>query len=45
MVLNRRSLEKLKRIAPGRARVVTEEEQMRVFVRIKPLLDDDPCQP
>lgn len=45
MVLNRRSLEKLKRVAPGRGRVVTEEEQMRVFVRIKPLPNEDPSQP
>ncbi|XP_025412743.1 kinesin-like protein KIF18A isoform X2 [Sipha flava] len=42
MVLNRRSLENLKRIAPpGRGRVVTQEEKMRVFVRIKPLSDED----
>lgn len=41
MVLNRRSLENLKKIVPGRGRVVTQEEQMRVFVRIKPLLDED----
>ena len=42
MVLNRRSLENLKRIAPpGRGRVVIQEEKMRVFVRIKPLPDED----
>jgi len=47
MVLNRRSLENLKKIAPYRSRVVvTQEEQMRVFVRIKPLPDeDDPSKP
>lgn len=42
MVLNRRSLENLKKIAPSRGRVVvTQEEQMRVFVRVKPLPDED----
>lgn len=41
MVLNRRSLENLKKIVPGRGRVVTQEEQMRVFVRIKPLSDEE----
>lgn len=41
MVLNRRSLENLKKIAPSRGRIVTQEEQMRVFVRIKPLPDDE----
>lgn len=46
MVLNRRSLDKLKKIAtPSRARVVTQEEQMRVFVRIKPLPDEDLSKP
>ncbi|XP_050431645.1 kinesin-like protein KIF18A isoform X2 [Adelges cooleyi] len=42
MVLNRRSLENLKKIAPSsRGRVVVQEEQMRVFVRIKPLHEED----
>lgn len=43
MVLNRRSLENLKKMNPGRGRVVvTQEEHMRVFVRIKPLpVEDD----
>lgn len=46
MVLNRRSLENLKKIAPGRGRAVVQEEQMRVFVRIKPLPDEeDPTKP
>lgn len=41
MVLNRKSLDLLKRIAPGRGRTVHQEEQMRVFVRIKPLSDEE----
>lgn len=41
MVLNRRSLENLKKFAPGRSRGVTQEEQMRVFVRIKPLPEEE----
>lgn len=42
MVLNRRSLENLRKMAPGRpGRAVTQEEQMRVFVRIKPLPDEE----
>lgn len=41
MVLNRRSLENLKKLVPSRGRIVTQEEQMRVFVRIKPLIDDE----
>lgn len=47
MVLNRRSLENLKKIAPGRGpRCVVQEEQMRVFVRIKPLPEEeDPTKP
>lgn len=45
MVLNRRSLENLKKIAPSRDRVVVQEEQMRVFVRIKPLNEEDPSKP
>lgn len=46
MVLNRRSLENLKKFAPGRGVVQSQEEQMRVFVRIKPLPDDeDPSKP
>lgn len=40
MVLNRRSLENLKKINPGRARIIIQEEQMRVFVRIKPLPEE-----
>lgn len=45
MVLNRRSLEKLKKMAPSRERTVTQEEQMRVFVRIKPLPEEDLSKP
>lgn len=45
MVLNRRSLENLKKMVPGRGRVTTQEEQMRVFVRIKPILNEDSIQP
>ncbi|KAL4122518.1 hypothetical protein QTP88_014836 [Uroleucon formosanum] len=41
MVLNRRSLENLKKLVPGRERNVTKEEQMRVFVRIKPLTEEE----
>lgn len=41
MVLNRRSLENLKKLVPSRGRNVTQEEQMRVFVRIKPLPDEE----
>jgi len=41
MVLNRRSLENLKKLVPGRGRNVSQEEQMRVFVRIKPLPEED----
>lgn len=41
MVLNRRSLENLKKLIPGRGRNVTKEEQMRVFVRIKPLPEEE----
>lgn len=41
MVLNRKSLDHLKKIAPGRGRTVLQEEHMRVFVRIKPISDED----
>jgi len=41
MVLNRRSLENLRKLVPSRGRNVTKEEQMRVFVRIKPLPDEE----
>ncbi|XP_050541845.1 kinesin-like protein KIF18A isoform X2 [Daktulosphaira vitifoliae] len=41
MVLNRRSLENLKKIVPGRGKATAQEEQMRVFVRIKPLVYED----
>jgi len=41
MVLNRKSLENLKKIVPGRGRVVVQEEQMRVFVRVKPLPQEE----
>lgn len=41
MVLNRRSLDLLKKSVPGRGQIATQEEQMRVFVRIKPLPDED----
>jgi len=44
MVLNRRSLEKLKSFSPGRGRVVTEKKQLSVFVRIKPLPGEDLSQ-